>query len=423
MNILLCGLNHRTAPVSVRERYAVSPQRARVVNEKLVAHSALREAVVISTCNRTEVIVVADSLESGTEALVDLFQEGVGDGSATVDQLYAHHNRDAIAHLFKVAAGIDSMVLGEPQILGQVKLSYTIAAQSGTCGPILSRLFHRAFRAAKRVRSETGLGSSQVSVARVGVQLAREIFESLADKHLLLIGAGEMAESALRGFHEAGMRRIVVINRTFETAARLAERVSGHAAPLATLEDELVAADVVLSSVSVEQPLITRDLVQSSLRQRQQRALLLVDLGLPRNIDPAVKNIDEAYLYDVDDLEEVAERGREGRRASLPAAQAILDLELAQFERWQAARRAVPTILELRSWATDVALGEAKRTLGRLPGSNEQTRLAVERMAEAIVAKLLHRPLDQLRSEAAEGQVSYYAEAVREIFGLEEDGE
>lgn len=219
------------------------------------------------------------------------------------------------------------------------------------------------------------------------------------------------------------MRRIVVINRTFETAARLAERVSGHAAPLATLEDELVAADVVLSSVSVEQPLITRDLVQSSLRQRQQRALLLVDLGLPRNIDPAVKNIDEAYLYDVDDLEEVAERGREGRRASLPAAQAILDLELAQFERWQAARRAVPTILELRSWATDVALGEAKRTLGRLPGSNEQTRLAVERMAEAIVAKLLHRPLDQLRSEAAEGQVSYYAEAVREIFGLEEDGE
>ena len=261
MNILLQGLNHRTAPVEVRERYAVAAERCRAVNEKLVAHTSLREAAVISTCNRTEALVVADSLDEGRSALESLFAEVIGDGSAAPEHLYLWSNRAAITHVFRVAASLDSMVLGEPQILGQVKHAYSLAAESGSCGPILSRLFHRAFRAAKRVRTETGLGGTAVSVARVGVQLAREIFESLAEKHLLVVGAGEVAESALRGFHEAGMRRIVVLNRTFEAAARLAEPLGAHAASLATLEDELAQADVLLSSVAVDRPLIARDLV------------------------------------------------------------------------------------------------------------------------------------------------------------------
>ncbi len=423
MNVLLQGLNHRTAPVEVRERYAVAPARCRTVNEKLVAHSAFREAAVISTCNRTEVVVVAESIELGREALASLFAEVIGDGSAAPEHLYLWMNREAVAHVFRVAGSLDSMVLGEPQILGQVKQAYAIAAESGSCGPILSRLFHRAFRAAKRVRAETGLGATAVSVARVGVQLAREIFESLAEKHLLLVGAGEIAESALRGFHEAGMRRVVIMNRTLEAAVRLAEPLGAHAASLATLEDELVQADVLVSSVAVERPLISRDLVERSLRQRQQRALLLIDLGVPRNIDPGVKEVDDAYLYDVDDLEQVAERGRAERRSALPPAEAILALELEQFERWQAGRRAVPTIRQLREHARGLALAEAKRTLARLPEASEQTRAGIERMAEAIVAKLLHRPLDQLRAEAADGETSYYAEAVREIFGLEEEEE
>jgi len=415
------GLNHRTAPVAIRERYAVSEGLARVVNEKIAAHSRLLEGAVVSTCNRTEIVAVADSVESGEEVLSHLFEEVIGDGSAGREHFYVYRNREAVEHLFRVASSMDSMVLGETQILGQVKRAYALAAMSGSCGGILSRLFHRAFRAAKRVRAETGLGSTSVSVARVGVQLASEIFESFADKRLALVGAGEIAEAALHAFREAGLRSIVVINRTLEAAVRLAEPLSAQAAPLSRLEDEIDIADIVVTSVACDQPLVSAPLVERSMRRRQQRPLLIIDLGLPRNAEPLIKQIDDAYLYDIDDLDQVAQRGRESRRAALVPAEAILALELEQFERWHAGRRAVPTIRTLLERTRKLARAEAERTLARLPDTSPETREAIERMADTIVAKLLHRPLDQLRNEAADQGPAYYAETVREIFGLEEE--
>jgi len=421
MNLLLLGLNHRTAPVEVRERYALGEEQARMFNEKLVAHPSVSEAVVISTCNRTEIVAVSPALESTEDALFQAFDALAGPNSAGREHFYVHRNRDAIEHLFRVASSLDSMVLGETHILGQVKRAYACASQVGACGAILNRLFHRAFRAAKRVRAETGLGSTSVSMARVGVQLASEIFESLADKRLVLVGAGEIAESALFAFIEAGLRSVVVLNRTVEAAARLAEPLNAQAAPLSRLEEELASADIVVTSVAVSRPLISREQVERTIRERQQRSLLIIDLGIPRNVDPRSKQVDDAYLYDVDDLEQVAERGRDQRRAALVPAEAILALELEQFERWQAGLRAVPMIRNLIEQTRRIARGEAERTFARLPEASELTREALDRMADSIVAKLLHRPLDQLRSEAADQGPAYYAEAIREIFGLEEE--
>jgi glutamyl-tRNA reductase len=343
------------------------------------------------------VIAVAESADKGLEALEEFLRFDVGDGSAQPTHLYRYEGRDVVRHVFRVSSGLDSMVLGEPQIFGQVKAGYSAAAQAGSLGSLLNRLFHRAFRAAKRVRAETGLGSASTSLARVGVQLAREIFE-------------------------AGVLELAVLNRSLEAAERLAARYAARPGALAGLEAELRAADVALCSVSVDRPLLTHALVERVMAERQGRPLLLIDLGIPRNIAPAVNSVEDAYLYDVDDLSEVAQRGIEKRRAAVHPAEAILGLEIERFERWYAAREVVPTIQQLVGSLRATARQEAARTLAKLP-VNADLAEALERMADAIVAKILHRPIAALRAEAGEGHPPFLAEAVREIFGLEEEEE
>jgi len=420
MNLIGVGINHRTAPVEVRERYAVAAQRLIALDEKLVAGRRVHEAAVISTCNRTEILAVVPQIDAGMEFLDEFFALEVGDGTAQPEHFQRWSGREAVVHLFRVAASLDSMVLGEAQILGQMKDAYAAAAKAGSCGPLLNRLFHRAFRAAKRVRTETGLGATPISIARVGVQLAREVFESFDGKRVLLIGAGEMAESALYGFRDAGVSSVVIINRTLATAETLAARCGGRAALLSALDEELQAADVALTSVAVDEPLFGVEQVARCMERRQGRPLLLIDLGMPRNIDPAANEVENAVLYDLDDLDEVAERGRERRRESLVPAEAILGEEVERFERWQSALQAAPVIRELLAQANQVAREEARRAASRL-GSNPEAREVVERMAEAIVAKLLHRPVEALRAEAAEGRPPYYADVIRAIFGVAED--
>jgi glutamyl-tRNA reductase len=418
--LVLVGLNHRTAPVSVRERYAVAEPRWAELNRRLLESAHVHEAALMSTCNRTELIAAVEAEKIG-EQLEEFLRFEVGDGSAEASHVYRHEERDAVRHVFRVAAGLDSMVLGEPQILGQVKAGYAAAAAAGSLGPLLNRLFHRAFRAAKRVRAETGLGAASVSLARVGVQLAREIFEGFSDKRVLLIGAGEMAESAMHGFCEAGVRELAVLNRTLESAERLAARFGARPARLESLEDELRDADVALSSVGADRPILTHALVERSMAQRQGRPLLLIDLGMPRNIAAAVNSIEDAYLYDLDDLGEVAERGLEKRRAAVHPAEAILAVELERFERWCATRGAAPIIRQLVVLLRQAGRQEVARTLAKLPTGSPEVADALERMADAIVAKILHRPIAQLRSEAGKGHPPFLADAVREIFGLEEE--
>jgi glutamyl-tRNA reductase len=419
MSLLLIGISHRTAPVGIRERYTVAPAALSGLNEKLVQTEEVEEAALISTCNRTEILAVAQTSERGLQGLHAFFQREVGDGSAGPQHFYELREADTVMHVLRVATSLDSMVLGEAQILGQLKQGYRAAVAARSVGPILNRLFQRAFRAAKRVRSGTGLGGSTVSVARVGVHLARQLFESLERKKVLLLGAGEMAESALGGLREAGVEDVVILSRTLEAATRLAGRLSGRPAALDALQVELVSADVVLSSLQLEQPILEPPDLERAMRERQGRPLLIVDLGIPRNVASAVNDVENVYLYDLDDLEDVAARGRADRQAAVEPALEILAQERDRFESWRASLQLVPTIRELQNLANGLGRAEALRLAAQFGEPLADNHEALSRLAEGIVAKLLHRPLECLRSESAEGGGLYYADAVRRLFGLE----
>jgi glutamyl-tRNA reductase len=407
----------------VRERFSLSSDRWIPLNEKLVGHPGVREALVLSTCNRTEIIGVAEALEDPLERLSSFLREEIGRGPLDARYLYRLQEQEAAAHLFRVAASLDSMVLGEAQILGQVKDAYRAAVTARSCGPLLNGLLQRAFRAAKRVRTQTGLGTSSVSVARVGVQLARELFESFEGKRVVLLGAGEMVESALDGLREAGVHSVVVVNRTLESAQSLAKRFGGRPVQLDQLQSELPEADVLLASVQVSEPLIVRATVERALAERHGRPLLVIDLGLPRNVDAGIAELDNLYLYNLDDLEELAERGRVRRREAVRASERIILEELERFERWRATLGVAPTIQDLMAEAEALARAEAQRTLSRLPATDPATEAAIRRLAEDIVHKLLHRPLVRLRSAAADGTGIYYVNAVQQLFALEDEEE
>jgi glutamyl-tRNA reductase len=423
VNLFLVGMSYRTAPVSVRERYAVPPAQLAERDAKLVRSAGLDEGAILSTCNRTEIIGASHAGGAALERIHGFLREELGDGSASGNQVYELRDDAAVRHLFRVAGGLDSMVLGEAQILGQVKDAYRAAVDAGSTGPVLNRLFQHAFRTAKRIHSETGLGAASVSVARVGVQLAREIFETFDGKRVLLIGAGEMAESALRGLREAGANMLCVVNRTLASAVELAGRHGGAARPLEALAEELARADVAIASVQVDRPLIGRPELERALAHRRGHPLLVIDLGIPRNVDAAAQALENVYIYDLDDLEATAERGRASRVAAADAASAIARDEGDRFLRWLAVLPHTATIRELRARLDSLALEEVQHAVSRLGTAGEGAALApeLERLAQAIVAKVLHRPLEQLRREAADGATPYYAEALRELFGLEEE--
>jgi glutamyl-tRNA reductase len=416
MNIVLIGLSHRTAPVEVRERHTLRSEDYAGHTEQLLRGSELAEVAILSTCNRTELVAVTPDADAGVARLRTFLHDEIGDGSLRPEHCYERRGSDAVGHVIRVAGSLDSMVLGEAQILGQIKQAYRSAVDARSIGPILHRLFQRAFRAAKLMRSQTGLGASSISVARVGVQLAGEIFESFVEKRVLLIGAGDMAESALHGLQDAGAHSVVVLNRSLDRAQSLAAQIGGEAVPFERLPAELGAADIALASIQVTEPVVSVAELEPVMPSRHGRPLLIIDLGLPRNVDASVNRLANVYLYDLDDLEGVAERGMEARRASIAPAEAIVSSEVEQFERWRARLGVTPTIKDLVEQVESLARAEARR---RASGGPVELEAALERATSSIVAKLLHRPLERLRNEAEEGGAAYYAEAVRDLFGLD----
>ena len=421
MNLFLVGMSYRTAPVAVRERYAVPAGQIVERDAKLLRSVSLDEGAILSTCNRTELIGASRAGEAALEHMHRFLREELGDGSASATHVYELRGGDVVRHVFRVAGGLDSMVLGEAQILGQLKQAYRAAVEARSTGPVLNRLFQHAFHAAKRIRSETGLGAATVSVARVGVQLVGEVFESFAGKRVLLVGAGEMAESALWGLREAGATDPCVVNRTLAAAVELAARHGGSARPLDALAEELERADVVITSVSLDRPIIGRPELERALPNRRGRPLLLLDLGIPRNGDPAVQELENVYVYDLDDLEKTAELGRASRAAAADRAGAIARAESDRFLHWLEVLPHAPTIRELNERLERLALDEVRRTMSRPGAPPESVQPELERLAHAIVAKLLHRPFEELRREASNGGAQYYAGALRELFGLEEE--
>jgi glutamyl-tRNA reductase len=426
MSLLLVGMSHRTASVELRERYAIEDPRA--VLSKLVASPEIEEAVLLSTCNRVELMVWTREPDAARVRLRSCFErELAGDGGAVrageLDAaLYELVDGAAVRHVLRVACAIDSLVVGEPQILGQVKDAYRAAVGCGACGPILGRLYSRAFATAKRVKNETRLAERPISVARVAVDLARQIFESLEEKSALLIGAGDMIELALDSLRRQGLGAVRVANRTPARAAALATRFGASAHGLDELPELLRRSDLVLTCIGGDRPLLGPALVRDALRERGHRPLFAIDIGVPRNVDPAVNELDNVYLYDLDDLSAVAESNARERQREVEHAEAIVLAEQQRFEGWLLALAAVPTIRALLSRAEQIRRHELERTLAGL-ALDERTAAAVETLTRGIVNKLLHAPLSRLREEL-EGEAGLaHLEAARALFALDDEGD
>ncbi|MCS6912663.1 MAG: glutamyl-tRNA reductase [Myxococcales bacterium] len=416
--LVVIGLSHHTAPIEVREEMAISGDALGEQLRRLL--DVAPEAMVLSTCNRYELYLAAPD-EATCEAAQAVVLQGRTRARA---YLYRHHDEAALRHLFRVAASLDSLVLGEPQILGQVKHAYEAARQVGAIGPLLGRTVPRAFAVAKRVRSETRIGEHAASVASVAVELAGHIFGSLAGRPVLLVGAGKMAELAARHLRQAQVGQLWVVNRTRARANELAVRLGGTAHDFTELEALLGEADVVLCSTGASEPVLRADLLARVMRARRGRWLLLVDIAVPRDVEPRAGKLENVYLYDIDALRQVVEQNRRGRLREAEAAERIIEEELRRFIQSERQRELVPTIRALREWALSLARTEARRTLGRLsPGANERDRQLVAQLAEAVVNKLLHVPLSTLKREASDpGRPAPrdLDEALRRLFALDE---
>ena len=426
MKILLTGMSHRTAPLALREKLAVDDPVPLL--RKLVASDDIDEAVLLSTCNRIELVVLTRNPEAARLRLRSCFRFDLpGDdafpaASDIEPYLYEHAGPDAMRHVLRVASSLDSMVVGEPQILGQAKDAYRAAVECGSCGPILGRLFQLAFATAKRVRTETQVAARPVSVARVAVDLAEQIFEDLAGKRALLVGAGEMTEAALAALRERGLVSVAITNRTPERAAPLAARFGATAHGLSELPRLLAEADVVLTSIAGDGPLLTPELVSAALAGRKSRPLFVIDIGVPRNADPALDQLDDVYLYDLDDLVAIADRNAAQRSRDVAKAEGIVEEQQQRFDGWLVALRAVPTIRHLRERIEGLRADEVDRALAKLALSEDQ-RAAIEALTRSLVNKILHAPVTRLRREAEREEGIVYLETARVLFDLDEHAE
>lgn len=417
MDVFVVGLSHRTAPLPVRERLAVSGDRLLDELRLVERPGPSDEGLLISTCNRVELYAASADAASAVASARRYF---AARGESEVDRyLYVHRGGDAVRHAFRVTASLDSMVVGEPQILGQVKESYAAAESAGTLGTLLGRCFDRAFAAAKRVRSETGIASGAVSVSSIAVDLAKKIFGHLEGRHVMLLGAGEMGEAAAKSLASQGSR-LVVINRSPEKADALAAEHGGTARLYEQLTAELVRADVVITSTSSPRFVITTEALDPVVRARKGRPLFLVDIAVPRDVDPRVASMGNVFLYDVDDLQKVASANLAARRREAEAAEAIVHQEVEQFERWRQSLSLAPTIQGLRRRFQSVVRAELERTMPRLPELDGKQRKAMDAMAEAIVKKLLHTPVMELKRRSEEPEGARLVAAAQQLFALGE---
>jgi glutamyl-tRNA reductase len=423
--IVVVGLSHKTAPIEVRERLAISRDALPEVLGRLVAHPTVGGAVVLSTCNRVEVYAAPKGRGAGPAELRDTAQTvsavltGMG-GAGVTGHLLRDHGNDAVVHLFRVAASLDSLVVGEPQILGQLKDAIDIAKVTKTLGSTLGNAMHRAVRVGKRVRTETAIGEGQVSVSSVAIDLAREIFGELKGHTALLVGAGEMAEAASKLLVRAGAR-LIVVNRSPERAAALAADVGGEARPWSDLERSLVDADIVVSSTSSPRYVITTDLVKGARKARKGRSLFLIDIAVPRDVDPAVGELPGVTLLDMDDLRAFAAAGTAARSGEVAGVRTIIEDELERYLGASSAREVAPMIVSLRDRAEAVREAEIERYRARLGDLHPSQLEAVEALTHGIIAKLLHEPQVALRDAAGSPRGDRLVAALRDLFALDDD--
>jgi glutamyl-tRNA reductase len=407
-NIL--GINHKTAPVALREKVAFNEDRLVAALRTLRLESGVAEVVILSTCNRTEVYWSGSA--SGAE-LSQWLERHHGNDLDLASSLYVHQEQRAIEHAFSVASGLDSMVLGEAQILGQLKDAYRVAQETGSTGPTLNKLFQAAFSAAKRVRSETQIGANAVSLASATVSLARRMYSDLGAQNTLMIGAGEMIALAARHFATAGVKRLVIANRTLERAQSLATDIKGYAVGLDQLEKELAQADIVISCTGSPDPMITKAMAAAALKARRRRPIFMVDLAVPRDIDPSVAELEDIYLFSIDDLQQLVDENRQSREVAAGGARLLIDEEVARFLVESRAKDAVPAIRALRQQA-DTIRQQTLEQARRLLASGKTADEAMEFLANTLTNRLLHTPTQALR-QASESADTTLAEAIARL--------
>jgi len=430
MNLIIVGLNHRTAPVELREKLtfpAEAPDGANVFSEplkRLVTRYGINEAVILSTCNRVEIIgVVEDSAEGIREVKRFLSEYHDIPGDKLRDHLYVHTAEDAVKHLFRVSSGLDSMVVGEPQILGQVKDAYGHAVLNDTAGAVINKLFHKAFSVSKRIRTETRIGACAVSISYAAVELAKKIFGDLQGKTVMLVGAGEMAELGAKHLLNAGVRDIVITNRTYERAVSMSREFGGKAVMFREMIHNLKSVDIVIASTGAPDFIIKADDVSGVMRERKHRPIFFIDISVPRNIDPLVNNIDNVYLFDIDNLQGVVEANLKERAKEAEDATLIVDEEISAFYRWANSLDVVPTIIALRQQFEKIRKGEIEKAVGQLGALSDKELKAIDAMTTSIVNKILHDPISHLKQEASSVEGDMLVDVVRRLFDLEEQQE
>ncbi|MGH7870844.1 MAG: glutamyl-tRNA reductase [Candidatus Binatia bacterium] len=422
--IVIVGLNHRSAPIEVRESVAFEKSYLVDALGRLRNAPSVRESVILSTCNRVEVVATAAESHPAIEAIKSfLGKQRAAEGESRLeDHLYSYHGAEAVRHLFRVAASLDSMVVGEPQILGQLKEYYHVAQEVGTVGTVLHRLFHRAFFVAKRVRTETGIASRAVSVSSVAVEMARRIFDRFEDKTVMLIGAGKIGDLMARHLQRCGVKSVMVTNRTFERALELAERIHGSPILFDDFPRYLKLADLVIGCAGAAEILVDAATVEKVLRERKQEAMFFIDVGDRRNFDPHINQIDNVYLYNIDDLKGVAEENLQERSNEAEKAETIVIEEVEGFVSWVNSLDQVPTITALREKLEIIRQGEIEKSLSSgLKDLSEKQRMAMEHMTAAMMKKVLHGPLIHLKKTTDGEDDMLYVAALKRLFDLEDE--
>ena len=422
--LLALGISHKTAPLELRERLAFTEGRAVGVLGELGERDEVLEVAAISTCNRTELyLYVADAVGAESIALGLLAREAGIPPTELVGHLYSLRATAAAGHLLRVTAGLDSMIIGEAEVQGQVKRAYELALVEGATGPVLNHLFRSALAAGKRARTETGISRRSLSVPSVAVDLAQRTLGELDDRRVLVVGAGETAELTARALAARGVHAIFIANRHYDRAIGLAQRFGGHAVRIDALPDEMVGADIVVSSTSSPHHVIEREELAEVMRARRERPLLLIDLAVPRDIQPACRELTAVSLYDMDDLQALVERNVSGREAEARRADAILRAEAGRFDRWLATQDVTPTVAALRERADDVVARVLAENEQRWEGLTDADRERLRAAARAIASRLLHEPTLRLKRAAGDDDAYVKIAALRELFGLDPDAE
>ncbi|MGB9588023.1 MAG: glutamyl-tRNA reductase [Armatimonadota bacterium] len=421
MHLVVVGLNHKTAPLWVRERLSIPEAQLSEVLHVLKANPRIAECLVLSTCNRTEVYSYTISRADDDYVITEIGRVCGVSPETYAQHIYSHAGHKAAEHLFRVAAGIDSMILGEAQILGQIKEAYAAACKIGATGPVLNALFQQAITVGKRVRAETEIGRGAFSVGSVAVQLATAIFESLDDRQVLVIGAGKMANLILTHLASSNAKNVLVTNRNYEKALSLASKVGGQALPFDDLGRSLETADIVIASTGSSQAIITKELVSTAMHVRRGRPVFFIDIAVPRDVEQSVEELDNVFVYNIDDLQQVVESDAASRRTEVAKVEAIVAEEVRAFNEWFRTLDAIPVVSALREKFEAIRSGEMNKLRKRLKGLSEEHLEAIEAATRSIVNKISHDPILRVKSYCAEDGTDEKLRMVRELFGISLD--